>query len=138
MTSIKCPKCGLINPESAQICDCGYNFETHLSGIPVPDSRHYADREVFESADGRPYEMASLGQRLVGKLLDRILGIIPVLVVAVLSRFLAVSLGISELSITLMLAYILFADGFKGQSIAKRMLKIIGSSGFSVGDFHGF
>ncbi len=23
-----CPKCGLINPESAQRCDCGYDFGT--------------------------------------------------------------------------------------------------------------
>jgi uncharacterized protein len=25
---MKCAKCGLINPPSAQICDCGYHFET--------------------------------------------------------------------------------------------------------------
>lgn len=23
---MKCPECGLINPENAQRCDCGYNF----------------------------------------------------------------------------------------------------------------
>src|SRR6266581_2209891 len=22
-----CPRCGLLNPETAQRCDCGYNFE---------------------------------------------------------------------------------------------------------------
>jgi len=25
---MQCPICGLINPETAQSCDCGYNFET--------------------------------------------------------------------------------------------------------------
>ena len=25
---MKCPRCGLINPPTAMICDCGYNFET--------------------------------------------------------------------------------------------------------------
>ena len=25
---MKCPNCGLINPESALHCDCGYNFES--------------------------------------------------------------------------------------------------------------
>jgi hypothetical protein len=26
---MKCPRCGLINPENAQRCDCGYDFVTH-------------------------------------------------------------------------------------------------------------
>ncbi len=26
--SMKCPSCGLINPDSALRCDCGYNFDT--------------------------------------------------------------------------------------------------------------
>lgn len=25
---IKCPRCGLFNPDTAQRCDCGYDFET--------------------------------------------------------------------------------------------------------------
>jgi hypothetical protein len=24
---MKCPQCGLINPDDAQVCDCGYSFE---------------------------------------------------------------------------------------------------------------
>lgn len=25
---MKCPRCGLFNPDTAQRCDCGYDFET--------------------------------------------------------------------------------------------------------------
>ena len=28
-TGQRCPKCGLINPTTALVCDCGYNFITH-------------------------------------------------------------------------------------------------------------
>ena len=28
MGGIKCPRCGLFNPDTAQRCDCGYDFET--------------------------------------------------------------------------------------------------------------
>ena len=33
---MKCPKCKLINPETAQICDCGYDFIQRRLGEP-PD-----------------------------------------------------------------------------------------------------
>lgn len=32
---MECPKCGLVNIEFAQICDCGYNFETKEGGNRV-------------------------------------------------------------------------------------------------------
>ena len=31
---MKCPRCGLINPETASRCDCGYNFESKGTGNP--------------------------------------------------------------------------------------------------------
>jgi hypothetical protein len=32
---MKCPKCGLINPEAAQRCDCGHDFATHAVKRPT-------------------------------------------------------------------------------------------------------
>jgi len=33
MSTIKdCPSCGLINPETATVCDCGYNFKDKTKG----------------------------------------------------------------------------------------------------------
>ena len=28
MASLECPRCGLFSPDTAQRCDCGYDFET--------------------------------------------------------------------------------------------------------------
>jgi len=36
--SKKCPVCHLINPGTAQVCDCGYSFETHLRGKSIEGS----------------------------------------------------------------------------------------------------
>jgi signal peptidase I len=33
---MKCPSCSLENPPTVQICDCGYNFETH---VPVEQKK---------------------------------------------------------------------------------------------------
>ncbi len=42
---IRCPKCGLINPEKAGRCDCGYNFLTCSRNEPNPRS---ADIPLYE------------------------------------------------------------------------------------------
>ncbi len=31
---MKCPHCGLFNPDTAQRCDCGYDFETKVVEKP--------------------------------------------------------------------------------------------------------
>lgn len=35
--SIKCPQCGLINPSSAERCDCGYDFVTRTTDRSEPE-----------------------------------------------------------------------------------------------------
>jgi len=32
MASKRCPVCRLVNPATAQTCDCGYSFETRMPG----------------------------------------------------------------------------------------------------------
>jgi hypothetical protein len=32
MTAQTCPRCGLLNPETAETCDCGYDFRTGVKG----------------------------------------------------------------------------------------------------------
>ena len=32
MADMKCPRCGLYSPESAEECDCGYRFSAQLAG----------------------------------------------------------------------------------------------------------
>jgi hypothetical protein len=35
MPSKRCPICKLVNPATAQTCDCGYSFETRMPGEPT-------------------------------------------------------------------------------------------------------
>jgi hypothetical protein len=48
---MKCAHCGLENPDSAQICDCGFNFETRRMGRPIQTQS--ANTLVEDSADKR-------------------------------------------------------------------------------------
>lgn len=36
MAGVKCPRCGLFNPESAEKCDCGYQFTAQPAGGARP------------------------------------------------------------------------------------------------------
>lgn len=42
-----CPKCRLTNPDGAQVCDCGYQFETGTMGMPM-DPNAMASLTSFE------------------------------------------------------------------------------------------
>ncbi len=48
MSGIKCPNCGLYNPDSAQRCDCGYDFGTD------------AIRPAFRQTDARGVSTATM------------------------------------------------------------------------------
>ena len=48
MSDQRCPNCKLWNPSTAQICDCGYNFETLTVSAPIPGSSiRTADKASF-------------------------------------------------------------------------------------------
>jgi hypothetical protein len=38
---MKCPVCGLLNPEGSSWCDCGYGFKIGAGGVGVPFRKRY-------------------------------------------------------------------------------------------------
>jgi uncharacterized RDD family membrane protein YckC len=112
--AMKCPKCGLINRETALRCDCGLDFP---SGTMM---------ESYIRCELVPFgNLATLGQRLVGQLLDSLVAFAAI-IVGLLPIAISQRLGGITLIFGLVFAffYILFADGFKGgQSYGKRITK---------------
>src|SRR5688572_22943646 len=41
MASKRCVSCGLVNPESAMLCDCGFNFRTGHTEGTGRDTAHF-------------------------------------------------------------------------------------------------
>jgi len=39
---MKCPNCGLFNPESAERCDCGYDFKSNTMKTSYIDDQKHA------------------------------------------------------------------------------------------------
>jgi uncharacterized RDD family membrane protein YckC len=123
---MNCPSCGLINPPTAQICDCGYNFETQIRGNPI-DSKTttvlLGDRIVLPS--GGEYVLAGLGSRWKGQLLDAVIAL--VLTFCAVLPFLLIKASDTVRASTALIiyfGYLLFSDGFKGgRSFGKRVMK---------------
>jgi uncharacterized RDD family membrane protein YckC len=126
-----CPVCGLINPPNAQMCDCGYNFETHNKGNPVAGSK--TSQGFYHSLDGKKYELASLGERLGGQFLDALTGASPILIGSLISQNtggmasssgIALGNGFFWCGMAVFVLYLLFQDGLPGgQSIGKRIVR---------------
>ena len=55
---MECPACGLLNPDSAELCDCGYSFATQRrERTPAPDA---AERTANQGV-GFPAAAAGFG-----------------------------------------------------------------------------
>ena len=111
---MKCPKCGLLNPPEALRCDCGWDFSSNT----IKES--YLGPKVSDLAN-----LASLGERLGGQVLDSIIALAAIGVSAIP---LVASDAIGGVTLVggllFALFYILFADGFRdGQSYGKRIMK---------------
>jgi hypothetical protein len=55
-----CPKCGLVNPDTGEVCDCGYSFKTR--GDCCPRCQDTSGFEVLGLADAN----ARLAAGLIG------------------------------------------------------------------------
>ena len=62
----KCPVCHLINPGTAQICDCGYSFETHLRGKPLAGSMSWTPPTQIGEFLSPKARLARIIRRILG------------------------------------------------------------------------
>ena len=70
---MKCPRCGLVNPENAQRCDCGYDFEQRRtvepylkSSSPKPNRKRFIGSTIALVV-GILAALAGLAQAASGK-----------------------------------------------------------------------
>jgi uncharacterized RDD family membrane protein YckC len=105
---MQCPRCGLVNLQSALRCDCGYDFQAGALAVNV------------SRAVGLP--LATFGERFAGHLLDSVLTCGGM----VLGTYIGVSLGVGSLpAVGLFLGYLLLSDGLgNGQSFGKKLVNI--------------
>ena len=83
-----CPRCGLINPETAQRCDCGYDFREGIVKKP------YFEQKLPKVIRIYPFVIALLFLLIVvNALLNKDLSVLPGLIIwAAISSFLYVQL----------------------------------------------
>jgi hypothetical protein len=77
---MKCPRCGLLSPDTAIQCDCGHDFRTGLPREPTVPAPPRADAEPFVSAAPRAQWVIRL--LIAGIVLDAVAGVSGVLQVS--------------------------------------------------------
>lgn len=88
---MECPKCGLISPESAQRCDCGYDFVTDVPQKPTTVAERASEpREKVSDfmvvAEGNKFRLKEVSDRRkkVSDFIDRIMQRVGVVIIIVL------------------------------------------------------
>lgn len=104
-TAVKCPNCGLLNPQSAKLCDCGYDFATGQvktrnrskkllsEAAPFTEHEHYDSNVVLTNRtalDLMHHEVPILIIRVLGWLV-----LLPTIVLAIAEWFGDSSQGIA-------------------------------------------
>lgn len=122
---MKCPVCGLTNPPTAQICDCGYNFEAQSRGKPIQPTAgvSFGDRIIIPT--GNEYMLAGLGSRWLGQVLDGLIALAIVLIFLIpVNYFVTAENARVTILFTGYFGYLLLSDGFRGgQSWGKKIMK---------------
>jgi uncharacterized RDD family membrane protein YckC len=122
---MNCPTCGLINPPTAQICDCGYNFETHTRGKPIDKKTTYYSGDMVVLPCGKDFVLAGLGKRWMGQFLDALIALaVTFLAVYPLLLLKLNDIAVATTALLFYFGYLLLSDGFKGgRSFGKRITK---------------
>jgi uncharacterized RDD family membrane protein YckC len=120
-----CPKCGLINPATAQRCDCGYDFETRTSVKPIPSALTPLLGGAIRLPTGSELMLAGLKSRLLGQSIDGLIALALALACILIIHLMKIDEMFQwAICLTVYLGYILFCDGFKGgQSLGKIIMK---------------
>ena len=125
----KCPNCDLLNLPSALRCDCGYDFTSQTMQKSYLSNTQMNKDLTLTSIGNRSYALASLGERLLAQLLDKLFGFVPLLIGV---WIMDASSGQGQVGFwffvsgaLVYLFYLLFQDGFgRGQSYGKRIVGI--------------
>jgi uncharacterized RDD family membrane protein YckC len=112
---MNCPRCNIINPDSATRCACGWYFSAGTVMASYPGSKAMLHGDL-----------ATLGERFAGQFIDSIFAILAMVVGAIPIAFSETIGSITMVGgLVLGYLYLLFADGFSGgQSYGKRAMKI--------------
>ncbi len=65
----ECPECRLVNPDAAQRCDCGYDFDRKIL-YPIPQYRQYLKSSESSRRETR-FHLVEHILHLILKLLTR-------------------------------------------------------------------
>lgn len=64
-----CPLCGLVNPDTSPLCDCGFNFESGLQALKLANSAEGTRCPCCQSAELQEMGLAHAEGRFVARLL---------------------------------------------------------------------
>lgn len=109
-----CPCCGLVNPPSAQRCDCGWDFQHAM-----------AMQSYVRDHGPSNHALATLGDRAAAQFVDTVIAI-GIILLSSIPYAISESIGNATLACGFIvgMGYIAFSDGFRnGQSYGKRLMK---------------
>jgi uncharacterized RDD family membrane protein YckC len=113
VTTKQCPNCGIINPLSSNLCDCGWNFEKQV--LLIPDSDLHP----------RVHPYAGFWVRLLALMVDGAVLWIIHLILMFPQRYSKVAFAFTELLwVAIASAYVVLLHARDGQTLGKKLVSI--------------